>query len=145
MKDNNIDAFVAGFFVGEGCIHVSRKITKKGHVRHIITCAVGNTEIDLLNFMQLNYNGSIRSKKGTTLSKKLFWEWRVDGMKAEKFLLLMIPFLMGRKLLIANYAIELRNRMRGNRLTLDLRGRAIPLSNDEIVARDVIFNKMRSL
>lgn len=139
-----IHAFAAGFFVGEGSIIVIRKMTNKGNVRHVLNCCVTNTEIELLHFLEANYYGRVRPRKGTLLSKKPLWEWRVEGAKAELFLLKIQPFLKGVKLAKANYAIQLRSLMRGNRMNKDLRGRAQALSTEQINERDNILKLIKT-
>lgn len=76
-------AWAAGFFEGEGWINIQRKEIK-GRVRHVLNSGITNTEIILLERFRIMFGGRVRPRPGTAISRKPLWEWRAEGLTAEK-------------------------------------------------------------
>ena len=79
--------YLAGFFDGEGCIHIA---TVKS--RCSLRAQVGNNRVDVLNIFKDIFGGTIHAPKGYNFS-----EWRITGTGVEGFLEAMLPYLILKK------------------------------------------------
>ena len=83
--------YVAGWFDGEGCIHVSEdKYTSTLHV------IVGQAYRPILEEVLLKYGGHI-SKERSRENHKTIWQWSCKSKLAEAFLADIYPFLHEKK------------------------------------------------
>ena len=83
--------YIAGFFDGEGSICIihnssTSKATSKYHLR----CHVANSNYDVLEWMRLDFGGSIRWNNGC-------YQLSLYGKYALRFLELIVPYLKLKK------------------------------------------------
>jgi hypothetical protein len=137
-------AWCAGVFEGEGWVGVYRRSRKDSpNHRYKVIAGVTNSEIALLTpFVEL-WNGRLRHRKGTKLSKKTVYEWRLEDKSAEKFLIAVLPYLRGVKSNRARACLELRELAK-----TDTRHRIAgvfqPLTTEEISCREMLMAKARA-
>lgn len=105
---NITNAYFAGFFDGEGYVGLSR--SSDGYVKSL-KIAIGGTFNDLLKEMVLHYGGLWYPKKQVSNNKPVsYWELRASELQ-QKFLLSILPFLVGKKEQ-AKLALEYRRKGR---------------------------------
>lgn len=95
LSDVHKQLWIAGFFDGEGFIHLS--------TRGQIQVGIANSDLKALSFIKKTFGGGITTKK-QKVNKKLYM-WRVYGQKALKFLKSIFPYSIVKKEQI-KYAIE---------------------------------------
>lgn len=105
-------AWCAGLFEGEGSIF-TKVTTPSDRIsrRYQIIVSMGNTDTALLKPFLETWGGRIRPKKGTPLSRKPYFEWRIECSRVVKFLRDVLPFLRGEKREKAIIAIDFKERM----------------------------------
>ena len=85
------DAYMAGFFDGEGCVTISRPRSRKNYQLEV---NVGNTSRDVLEWVQRNYGGRLHDMQGSRPARyKPYSVWQVSGVEATDFLRQVLPFL----------------------------------------------------
>lgn len=67
-------AYTKGIFDSEGSWDKVNRILR-----------IGNTNLDLLNWLQLRYEGEIKPYPAGELTKKQYWMWTLRGLDAQKF------------------------------------------------------------
>lgn len=103
-------AWCAGIFEGEGwvCLH-RRKPKDRPTPRADVMAGITNTDTALLQpFVDL-WGGRLRPRKGTALSVKQVFEWRLEHRKAEAFLRDILPFVRGAKRVAIDAALVQRD------------------------------------
>lgn len=138
-------AYAAGIIDGEGCIHIRQAVIRStGVLRYGMECQVAMTDRRVVEWLHEYFSGSIHHHKFGVPWRKDQWVWLVAARKAQSFLQQVLPYLKLKREQ-AILALELQNRICSrNGLVTRLDGRYI-LSLEEIVARQVIYNKVRNL
>lgn len=96
MKKEEI-AYIAGFFDGEGCVSVMKRITKRPYGRYwtySIYVRMANTNLDVLQWMQDRIGGAIyeHNKKASLGNRKAGWILHLQGERARRFLETIEPY-----------------------------------------------------
>ena len=74
---NDLIAYAAGLFDGEGCVVYKQYRVKKGCMKWHINLEIAMTEIEPLHwFYNIVKVGTINYKKNQGLGKKPQWRWR---------------------------------------------------------------------
>lgn len=85
-------AYCAGYFDGEGCIHVSENSgTLRLHV--LITSGDKNT----LNLFKQLLGGNVLPRENTKDNRRQMFTWRVGGYGALDAMKQMVPFLIAKR------------------------------------------------
>ena len=80
---NDLIAYAAGLFDGEGCVVYKQYRVKKGCMKWHINLEIAMTEIEPLHwFYNIVKVGTINYKKNQGLGKKPQWRWRCSHRKA---------------------------------------------------------------
>ena len=133
--DKDIIIWCAGLFDGEGWIYPAHtKLADRKSFRFQVISGITNTELRLLRPFKRQWGGKIRPRKGTKLSRKPLYEWRIQCLKMEMFLLDVLPYLRGAKRSKAKRALEIRRHIRSPRRRI--RGRMLELSKRELQWRE---------
>lgn len=100
-------SYIAGLFDGEGTVTLTR-IHSSDKFR-VPVASMTSTSIEILNFIQIYYGGSISKQKVYKEHHKLSWVWRITNQKALLFFKDILPFILIEekqrrvKLLLNNY------------------------------------------
>lgn len=108
--------WAAGFFDGEGCVSLSRKTsreTKSGY-RYRLTLQVSQVKQEPLLVLRDLWGGTLSHHKGINLNQQDYYSWTVEARKAEKALVDILPYLIGKKKQ-AKLALEFMATFPGNR------------------------------
>jgi hypothetical protein len=136
-------AWAAGLFEGEGSIYVNvTHPPDRQNPRYTVVACMGNTDTALLSVFASLFGGRVRPKRGTALSRKPYWEWRVETAKAEVFLRAILPYLVGQKKAKAVVALQLRERQRLEGRTRTVRGTIGITSKEELQWRQDAKNRI---
>lgn len=130
-------AWAAGFFDGEGCVHISRLTHPRYGSRHALKISVAQKRHKLLRAFQqiLGIEGSIEDYEKGNCAHLIY-----GGMKAAAVLELLLPYLRGKKEQ-AEIAIGFQRDMQAG----GGHGRNTPLSGQELSARQWAYEKLREL
>ena len=80
---NDLIAYAAGLFDGEGCVVYKQYKVKKGCMKWHINLEIAMTELDCVHwFYNIVKTGTIHYKKNQGLGKKPQWRWRCSHRKA---------------------------------------------------------------
>lgn len=96
-------AYLAGFFDGEGCIHIGTYppgIYSASTISpfHQLSVTLGNTNRTILEHIcTLLSAGNIQSSKGKNSKTRMYYQWRIYGTKAMEFLELLKPYFILKK------------------------------------------------
>lgn len=125
-------AWMAGLFDGEGWVFIkeSRRLEVLSKVRHALVIGITNSETNLLTPF-LAWGGRIRPRKGTKLTRKPIFEWRIEAQKATAFLWAIRPYLRGKKAAKADLAIDFQWHI-GKRFGRNKLGQRKPISREEL-------------
>ncbi|KKM95820.1 hypothetical protein LCGC14_1184420 [marine sediment metagenome] len=82
------DAYTAGIVDGEGCILITR--ARRNLQLRVV---VSNTNLEVLERLQLNYRGSVHVRKIYEPRKQIY-DWAVSGPDATELLRQIIPYLI---------------------------------------------------
>jgi len=87
-------AWCAGFFDGEGCVHVGykKRPANRGPWFHV-RVSVNNTNRDALERLQDLFRGTICTRKPVENRKRVHG-WYIDSKNAERFLAAIQPFVL---------------------------------------------------
>lgn len=83
-------AYIAGFFDGEGCIHVIKP-------RLNLRLSASNTDQHPLNFMCEILGGSVNKKSESCGNRKACYQWLCNGVMASEALEKLLPYLIVKK------------------------------------------------
>lgn len=103
MINNEILAYVAGLFDGEGSIviGVSKPSIKKRmkSPSHWLQVGISNTNKEIIDWLKNNFGGHISNRSYSPSRKNCIpsWEWRVMSNKAKDFLINISPFVRIKK------------------------------------------------
>lgn len=89
------EAYLAGILDGEGCISISRYREKKDKNRgqHKLTVSIGNTSLQLMDWLKDNYGGWVMSK-GCRKGLRQNFVWQVSTAAAGELLEMVLPYLI---------------------------------------------------
>ena len=96
-------AYMAGIMDGEGCIHISRPITRHKDCKSPIYqtyISVTNTDAILLDWIQERFGGIIRSiptDKKSNVIRKPIWRWYCNIRQIHTFCEYIIPYSIVKK------------------------------------------------
>lgn len=103
-------AYLAGFFDGEGCIHVN-KMKLRTHTGYSLTLEItqrrDNNEI--LHYVRSKFGGNFHHKRATFTSNP-YDRWSIHGNQAINMLVQLLPYLRLKKLQ-AEVAISYNNEL----------------------------------
>ena len=136
-------AWCAGLFEGEGWI--CAKITvppDRPNRRFQAVIGITNTDVLLLAPFAERWGGRIRPRKGTALSRKPLFEWRIESFKADRFLREILPYLRGLKKAKVIATILLREQITQERLRDT--GKFLVWSKEEISCREKLVAQLKS-
>lgn len=93
--DNEMLAYTAGLFDGEGCVN----FTAAGKYGYVLRVAIVNTDASIIDFLKTNFGGRIEAR--TTHLKMVSWKqaycWRLDRDAAVAFLYKIEPWVRIKK------------------------------------------------
>ena len=90
---NDLVAYAAGLFDGEGCVVYKQYKIKKGCWKWHINLEIAMTEIEPLHwFYSIVKVGTINYKKNYGLGKKPQWRWRCSHRKALQVATLLLKY-----------------------------------------------------
>lgn len=84
-------AFAAGLMEGEGSVRIN-KATKR-NLGHLV-CAVTNTNIEILDWLQARWPGYMKGASGLRPDQSPAWVWVIAARKAAAFLAEIEPFVI---------------------------------------------------
>ena len=79
-------AYTAGFFDGEGCIRI---YSDKKRNRYKLICSIGQKRLDILEWIQRCFGGSIYESK----SRVTYYQWTIVAQQASAFIQEILPYL----------------------------------------------------
>lgn len=86
-------AYLAGIIDGEGCITFHRRGGTNAHI-----CAtqlqVGNTDLRLLQWIQVRFGGSVKIERRMNTSHQTVWRWIAHVDNLEEMLAAVLPYLV---------------------------------------------------
>jgi hypothetical protein len=85
-----LDAYLAGFFDGEGSISIIRR-KPHGHVLHV---DVGQIDRRPLELLRSRFGGSIQLQRRHSFGRRDLWYWKTGSQNAVPFLEAMLPYLI---------------------------------------------------
>ena len=97
MSDDLLLAYIAGFFDGEGCISIVRRMKRDSYA---LTIQVGQMERAPLEMFKARFGGTIYVQKRSrhSFSSNELLAWRLSKRDQQRsFLEVMIPFLRSKK------------------------------------------------
>ena len=83
-------AYIAGFFDGEGCVHIGGR---RQNTSYNLEVSISNTDKDILLWIQSIYGGYIKDVKKVKEHHTQCYNWRIVSNQAAKFLESILPFL----------------------------------------------------
>jgi len=90
------DQYIAGFFDGEGCIHIGSQLHSWcNNPTYVLSVIVGQVRTDVISVLYEEYGGTFRKcTKKNDKSDRYSWVWKISGKTARDFLLRIRPFLI---------------------------------------------------
>lgn len=85
MTEKNA-AYFAGFFDGEGCIHIDNK--------HRLSITVSNTNERVIEMFSTIIGGTVKIRSRRNSKQRDITRWAVSGQRAMMFLEKMLPYLV---------------------------------------------------
>jgi len=133
-------AYIAGLFDGEGSICIAKAKPRGGRKSPHYTLAINitNTNMEVLEWTQSLFGGSINRKEGVN---KPCFSWYCSALKAEHFLMSILPFLKIKK---GRAKIALGYRRWVDSLVLPS-GRGRRWSNDVIAKKEEFRQRIKVL
>jgi hypothetical protein len=104
MSWHYTDEWAAGFFDGEGCVCIQKRL-RGNFLEHFLSVQVGQSTRLCLDELAARFGGGVTSYSKTGGK---FWRWRLHGTKAERFLKTIQPHSLVKRREI-DAAIELRS------------------------------------
>ena len=104
-------AYAAGFFDGEGCVHIARELTRGPRVRerrpiYVVQTVVANTNRAVLEWHRDRWCGAIIAVPKSSDKWRRSYAWRLSGFASEPYLREIRPFLKVKCELVDN-AVDL--------------------------------------
>jgi hypothetical protein len=91
------DEYAAGFFDGDGCIHISRaNAAGRAHPSYALNAAISGYCEDVMRAFQERWGGAVNSHIVRDRRKPV-WQWSVQGMVAKKFISTVEPYLIEKR------------------------------------------------
>ena len=100
LQDDKYDqllAYIAGFFDGEGCIYINRWWDKRrGCYEYALNIEVSNTNPAPLKILKEIFGGKVKekSRNSTKTNWRKAWKWVCKSRMSETFLEKMLPYLI---------------------------------------------------
>jgi hypothetical protein len=85
------DAWAAGFFDGEGCVSIHRRV-RRNSVSFIMTAQVTQNDRRPLDALAEIFGGTVSRPRKEGVDR--CHRWRVHSRQAERFLLAILPYLL---------------------------------------------------
>jgi len=93
LTPNEKTAWAAGFFDGEGCVHINPTL-KYGRLSGYSFCvSVAQTRTEPLMLLQELFGGYLTERKTGITHKKRVWVWTLHGADCARFLEKVLPAL----------------------------------------------------
>jgi hypothetical protein len=139
-------AYMAGIFDGEGCVLISRV---KEKTAYRVECMISNTDLTLLQTMQLWCNGIgyIRAGNYKAGQTRPCYTWRMSSRRAALFMSIIRPYCIVKANQI-DIAIQLSNRIRdydGRKVRKPGQTRNKGIPEEELAFRDNLFCSLKEL
>jgi len=109
LKGKTLLAYVAGLVDGEGNIGLHKSVSNSSVSYYTVHVGIGNTNEWLIQFLKMNFGGSICLGTQQNENAKPIWRWEIRAKKAFEFLNMIIPYLQI-KYPQAELAIKFQNR-----------------------------------
>ena len=147
-----IKAWTAGIIDGEGYVQIQKNNKTKHYRRDYYTLRVrvGNTDIKMLDLLQLAWGGHVRIHKRNrdnidNINRRDMFDWDIQCTKARKVLEYILPYSVTKRKQV-ELAIDFQNRVSNRKgLGYEKGSRGVLLSMNEWQIRDKMYNKMRRL
>lgn len=147
-KETDI-AYLAGIIDGEGSIYIGNfscnPKTKTPYYQTNIQ--VTNTDKPLIDWLQCTFGGLISKrtrKQHAENSRKQAYVWTASGERLTHLCELLLPFLICKRKQ-AEIMLEMRATFENKREAIEVDNRIVYLSEDTLVTRQRLMDKMRSL
>ena len=125
--------YAAGFFDGEGHLHISVGVTKYGYMASYMKVGISNTNLLVLEWLQVNWSGNIHKKKKKE-NRKQSYQWTAISHVAVDFLSDVFPYLKVKQE-EAKICLEFQNH-------LSTKQRNIHVDIDELNRRLILRNQL---
>ena len=146
MKQENIAAYAAGIFDGEGYVGIDRVSKSKGSkkIHHSIRIVISQKDGAIMDWLKNNFGGNIYSQRNGTLYS--IYRWRIHSKKAADFLKFVYPYLIikKRQAKLAIWFMKQRDKRR-KPVKVGKDGRFTLLSEKELLWRIEIKHKLEAL
>lgn len=133
-------AYFAGFFDGEGCIHIAKKEKQPDgeYLEYQLQVDYTNTNKEVMNYIVSFFAGTLIKRNGVNFNQRPYWHWKIYSRSAKIFLKTILPYLIVKRA-EANKAIEFQDLMesRHGRLSEDI------LQQRKILAKEISLLKGR--
>ena len=111
LREEKLLSYLAGYFDGEGCIHISLQKRGKGG-NHVLVCTIGTCDKDVPILYHKRFGGwygEVLKPNGSGETKR-YYRWQVVSKDAESFLNIIEPYLIAKKQQ-ALLGLKMRKRM----------------------------------
>lgn len=88
-------AYLAGIIDGEGTITLAKQ--SNGYGARRVEVSVANTDKGLMDWLQAEFGGSVRQRRGRADHYKKLYDWRVRDRRARELLRECVPYLKVKK------------------------------------------------
>lgn len=131
-------AYLAGLFDAEGSILIEKKSPRWNNksIQYILTVTLTNTRAELVRLFYERYGGRVVGPVYQKPTQRPFYRWSLSGSSARKFLQEIETFVIIKRERL-RVAYELQDRIENYRHK--------PLADEEIDAREEIFQRFRSI
>jgi len=134
-------AYLAGFIDGEGCIMIAKRnprLEGRINVSYSILLTISQKDGAIMDWLTGNFGGSVQYKN----KERDIYVWNITHKKAAKVLKEVLPFIKYKRPQI-EIAIRLQNRLTKTLKGKD--GRALPLTDSEIIKREEMYLECKKL
>ena len=143
-EDKEFNAYCAGLFDGEGCIHIEKQQYRGQKTRYTLRCKLTMANVTAVNLLAGRFGGSVYKDgwhKNSNRNGKL-WTWLCQSIVAKQFLLAIRPYLQV-KGTEADLALEFQNKKRSRRNEGERRSRN--KSDEDFALEEKQYWEMREL
>lgn len=139
---NEMKAYLAGLFDGEGSINIFKQTSRKDMKApaYFLEISIGNTHRGVLQWILEHFGGRLtHNAEQYTERNQRTWRWRASSNEAYEILIVILPYLIVKKDQ-AQVAIEFRERQ----VTFNAHGHN-PITAEEDAWRENQRMKIRSM
>ena len=98
MKQENIAAYAAGIFDGEGYIGIDKISVSSGKKKAInlgLRVVISQKDGLIMDWLKINFGGNVYKQRNG--SQYYIYRWRIHSLKAQQFLKTVLPYLIIKK------------------------------------------------